>query len=356
MTVIESSSTTASITSSVAGNMPGVLPHALPYASPYTSPKWLIGGNAQTIWPALYSRTSRHELAINYTRERWTAPDADFIDVDFLKRDAAADAKPFCVLFHGLEGSSQSHYALAFAQWCAVNQWGYAVPHFRGCSGELNLAPRAYHSGDHAEIAWILQRFRQRMPTRTIYAVGVSLGGNALLRWAEEAGDSASRTVSSVCAISSPIDMVASGAAISRGFNRQTYTRMFLRSMKPRALDKLAQHPGLFDKATLMAARDLYEFDNVFTAPLHGFKNTEEYWARASAKPLLHHIRIPALVINACNDPFMPASALPAQHEVGEYVSLDQPAQGGHVGFAQGAFPAVVDWLPERVTQFFTHG
>jgi uncharacterized protein len=322
----------------------------------YQAPLWLPGGNAQTIWPALYSRTSSRDISIAYTRERWTSPDQDFIDVDFLNKSVADNARPFYVMFHGLEGSSQSHYARAFAQWCAAKQFGYAVPHFRGCSGELNLAPRAYHSGDFAEIGWILQRFRSSMPLRTIYAVGVSLGGNALLRWAEEAGELASRTVSGVCAISSPIDLTASGIAISRGFNRYTYTRMFLRSMKPRALKKLAQHPGLFDKAKLMAARDLYAFDNVFTAPLHGFKNTDDYWARASAKPLLHRIRIPALVINAHNDPFMPASALPAQQEVGEYVTLDQPAHGGHVGFAQGAFPAVVDWLPARVTQFFKHG
>lgn len=331
-----------------------LLQSSLP-AHAYRTPWWLVGGNTQTIWPALYSKASRTKFAAHYTRERWTSPDADFIDVDFLQNHSD-EAQPFCVLFHGLEGSSQSHYARAFAAWCAAQGWGYAVPHFRGCSGELNLAPRAYHSGDYAEIAWILQRFRSRMPTRKIVAVGVSLGGNALLRWAEELGESAAQIASAVCAISSPIDLAASGAAISRGFNRQVYTRMFLSTMKPRALTKLAQHPGLFDAEKLKASRDLYEFDNVFTAPLHGFKNTEDYWARASAKPQLARIRIPALVINALNDPFMPASALPAPHEVGAYVTLDQPPHGGHVGFAQGGFPGVVDWLPERVMHFFQHG
>ncbi len=325
------------------------------FLSAYQAPWWLRGGNAQTIWPALYSKTSRTQFTPQFTRERWATPDNDFIDVDFLNSDAQVQT-PFCVLFHGLEGSSQSHYAQAFAAWCKAHHWGYAVPHFRGCSGELNRAPRAYHSGDFEEIGWILQRFRSSMPTRTIYAVGVSLGGNALLRWAEEAGDSALQTASAVCAISSPIDLAASGAAIGRGFNRQVYTRMFLRSMKPRALAKLAQFPGLFDEGKLRAARDLYDFDNVFTAPLHGFKNTEDYWSRASAKPHLHRIRIPALVINARNDPFMPASALPTAKEVGSHVTLDHPAHGGHVGFARDSFPGVVDWLPERVTRFFQHG
>jgi hypothetical protein len=149
-----------------------------------------------------------------------------------------------------------------------------AVPHFRGCSGPLNLAPRAYHSGDFEEIGWILGRLRLRS-AGPLQAVGISLGGNALLRWAQEAGDSATVVASAVVAVCSPVDLAASGRAISRGFNRQVYTRMFLRTMKPKALAKLAQHPGLFSREALLAARDLYQFDNLFTAPLHGFRDTE---------------------------------------------------------------------------------
>ena len=124
---------------------------------------------------------------------------------------------------------------------------------------------------------------------------------------------------------------------------------MFLRTMKPRALAKLAQHPGLFDRERLLAARDLYDFDNVFTAPLHGFKDTEDYWARGSAKPHLHRIRIPTLVLNARNDPFVPAACLPASHEVGHCVTLWQPAHGGHVGFPAGAPPGHVLTMPQAV-------
>jgi predicted alpha/beta-fold hydrolase len=134
-----------------------------------------------------------------------------------------------------------------------------------------------------------------------------------------------------------------------RGFSRLTYTRMFLRSMKPRALAKLEQHPGLFDRDRLLAARDLYEFDNLFTAPLHGFVDTEDYWARASAKPHLHTIRIPALVLNARNDPFVPAVSLPRHSDVGTHVTLWQPAHGGHVGFASGAWPGHVQTMPNAV-------
>jgi predicted alpha/beta-fold hydrolase len=222
------------------------------------------------------------------------------------------------------------------------------VPHFRGCSGEINLAPRAYHSGDYEEIGWMLHRLRAAHRGR-IVAVGVSLGGNALLRWAEEAGASAAHCVAAVAAISSPIDLAAGGRAIGRGFNRAVYTRMFLRTMKPKALRKLAQHPGLFDRERLLAARTLYEFDNVFTAPLHGFRDTDDYWRRGSAKPHLAQIRIPALVLNALNDPFVPAHSLPHAREVGPHVTLWQPPHGGHVGFPGGRWPGHVLTLPEQV-------
>ena len=297
----------------------------------YRPPWWLPGGNAQTIWAALASRRHLGE-APRWQRERWTTPDGDFIDVDRTVHAAAAQA-PLLVLFHGLEGSSASQYAIAFADFAAKQGLILAVPHFRGCSGELNLAPRAYHSGDFAEVDWILQRFAADNPGRPLLAVGVSLGGNALLRWAGEVGEAAADRVRAVAAVCSPLDLAAGGHAIGRGFNRQIYTRMFMRSMVPKALLKLAQHPGLFDKDTLLAARDLYEFDNVFTAPLHGFRDVDDYWRRASAKPVLQNIRVPALALNARNDPFVPAFSRPGALESGSHVTLWQPAQGGHVGF-----------------------
>jgi len=312
----------------------------------YVAPRWLPGGNLQTIWPALCARRVLGGLP-KYRRERWATPDADFIDVDFLE-GAAPPAQPLLVLFHGLEGSSASHYAQAFADFARDHGMAYAVPHFRGCSGELNLGPRAYHSGDFEEIGWVLQRFRQ-LHRGPIAAVGVSLGGNALLRWAQEMGASAAQVADAVAAVSSPIDLAAGGRAIGQGFNRLVYTRMFLNTMKPKALRKLAQHPGLFDRAALLQARDLYAFDNVFTAPLHGFKNTDDYWQRASAKPHLKQIRIPALVVNARNDPFVPAWCLPSRTEAGSHVTLWQPAHGGHVGFAQGRLPGHVRSMPDAV-------
>ena len=329
----------------------------------YRAPRWLaghgaVGGNVQTIWPALYSRVhpDRRVGPVSYLRERWDTPDGDFIDVDFLPAPAGTPSpRPLLVMFHGLEGSAQSHYSRAFALWSNAQGWDFAVPHFRGCSGEINRAPRTYHSGDHAEADWILQRLARRH-AGPLLAVGISLGGNVLLRWVQEAGAEAERTVRAVVAISSPVDLAAAGHALAHGFNRQVYTRMFLQSMKPKALAKLQQHPGLFDEAALRAARDLHAYDNAFTAPLHGFANTEDYWARCSAKPGLKAMRhVPALVLNARNDPFIPAACLPTRGEVGPAVTLWQPHEGGHVGFPAGRFPGHVADLPQAVGRWLKH-
>lgn len=315
----------------------------------YKAPWWLPGGHLQTIWSALYAR-KRHAPQQVLLRERWNTPDGDFIDLDW--QQASHPGRPLMVMFHGLEGSSLSHYAQACADWAAEQDVHWVMPHFRGCGGELNRKPRAYHSGDHAEIDWILRRLRDQHRTAggtVLVALGVSLGGNALMRWAGEHGESARQQADALAAICSPLDLARSGQAIGQGFNRQVYTRMFLRSMKPKALAKLAQHPGLFERKRLQAARDLFDFDNVFTAPLHGFRDTHDYWRRASAKPLLGRVRVPALLVNALNDPFVPASSLPGPADVSDSVTLWQPRHGGHVGFASGRWPGHVRALPDRV-------
>ena len=310
----------------------------------YRAPRWLPGGHAQTIWPALFSRRYLGPRPV-FRRERWTTPDGDFVDVDWQGEDVGST---LLVLFHGLEGSSSSHYAQAFAAEARQRGWRFAIPHFRGCSGELNLAPRAYHSGDWEELAWMMTRFRS-LHRGSVVAVGVSLGGNALLRFAEEAGEAAAASVRAVAAVSAPLDLAAGGRSIGRGFGRQVYTRMFMRTMRAKALRKLAQHPGLFDAACMRAARGLRDFDDIFTAPLHGFRDAADYYARASAGPQLARIRIPALVLNARNDPFLPAAALPRANAVGPCVTLWQPTHGGHVGFASGRWPGHLHALPESV-------
>jgi predicted alpha/beta-fold hydrolase len=308
----------------------------------YRAPLWLPGGHLQTIYPALCIA----KPPVAYRRERWDTPcGQDFIDVDLV---SAAPEQPCVLLFHGLEGSSDSHYARALMAVVAARGWSGAVAHFRGCSGEANRAPRFYHSGDASEIDWIVRRLRARH-AGPFFVAGVSLGGNALLRWLGEYGHAA-EIVDAAVSVSAPLDLAAGGKALSNGLNR-LYTRMFLQSLKPKALAKLAHYPHLFDRDALLAARDLYAFDNVVTAPLHGYRDTDDYWHRASARHVLHDITVPTLVLNARNDPFLPGRHLPAS--AAPAVTLEYPATGGHVGFATGPFPGRIDWLPRRILQFF---
>ena len=310
----------------------------------YPAPRWLPGGHLQTIYPA--ACISKPD--IRYRRERWDTPDGDFVDIDFID---GTPGQPFIVLFHGLEGSSASHYGRALMARAAALGWSGAIPHFRGCSGELNLAPRFYHSGDAPEIDWLLRRLRNHglaRQTSRFYAVGVSLGGNALLRWLGESQHQA-EIVDAACAISAPLDLAGGGAALSRGLN-MIYTRVFLRTLKPKCLQKLKQFPGLFDADTMLRSRNLYEFDNVVTAPLHGYRNSDDYWDRASAKHVLDDITVPTLVLNAQNDPFLPPTHLP--QKAATPVTLSYPREGGHVGFATGPWPGKLDWLPGQIIKF----
>ncbi|WP_292935613.1 alpha/beta fold hydrolase [Noviherbaspirillum sp.] len=309
----------------------------------YPAPSWLPGGHLQTIFPA--TCIAKPEVA--YRRERWQTPDSDFIDIDFVD---GQQGRPFIVMFHGLEGSSDSHYARALMAHVTSLGWSGAVPHFRGCSGELNHAPRFYHSGDAQEVDWIIRRLADRYRARIskFYATGVSLGGNALLRWLGESQHQA-EIIDAACAISAPLDLAGGGAALSRGLN-MIYTRVFLQTLKPKCLQKLKQFPSLFDRETMLRARTLYEFDNIVTAPLHGYRDTDDYWNRASAKHVLSDITVPTLVLNAQNDPFLPPQHLPSA--ASPCVTLDYPAHGGHVGFAVGGPPGRIDWLPQRMLHF----
>lgn len=315
-------------------------------AKPYRAPDWLPGGHAQTLWPLLIK-----PRPIALRRERWDTPDGDFIDVDLL--DGPPEA-PLLVLFHGLEGSARSHYAISTARRCQSLGWRFALPHFRGCSGELNRRPRAYHSGDSQEIDWILRRLHSQQGGQRLHAAGVSLGGNALLKWAGEQGDAAREIVTGVAALCAPLDLAACGHALARGFNT-IYTRHFLSTLKRISAARLQRFPGLFDAARMRTAHNLWQFDDAVTAPVHGFKGADDYWARASAKPWLKHIAVPALAVNPKNDPFLPAPHLPQRHEVSPSVRLEHPDAGGHVGFVTGPFPGRLDWLPERLVHFFLY-
>jgi len=308
----------------------------------YQAPPWLRGGHAQTIWPALMLRPPRPA----YRREVWPTPDGARIALDFID---GQHQQPLLVLFHGLEGSSDSHYARALMQHASNRGWHGVVPHFRGCGGVSNPLPRAYHAGDAAEIRWILQALAARY--RQVFVSGFSLGASMLLNYLAEEGRDALPTAAA--AISAPLDLGAASSRLDSGLNRMLYTRMFLRTLKAKALAQSRLHPGLFDARKVSQASTFRAFDQLVTAPLHGFSGADDYWARSSSRQRLRQIGCNTLILNARNDPFLPPQALPTQDEVSPSVRLDFPEQGGHVGFVTGAFPGNLDWLGRRMMHFF---
>ena len=281
---------------------------------------------------------------IAFRRERWNTPDGDFIDLDW-----AGTQGPLIAIFHGLEGSSASPYARAIAARALAMGWSCVVPHFRGCSGELNRLPRAYHSGDSEEIGWVLRALRQK--AENLFACGISLGGNALLKYLGEQGDQA--VIRKAVSISAPLDLAAAGRALDSGLSREVYTRIFLRTLKKKTFEKIKRQKIPIDSLRLRNARTFWEFDDAVTAPLHGFLGADDYWARSSSGPYLARIRVPTLVLNARNDPFMPASALDAVErglrDIQSGVTLDFPSSGGHAGF-----PGRGRWLARRVMDFLS--
>jgi len=318
---------------------------------PYRAPNWLAGGHAQTIWPYFVARPD-----VRYRRERVITPDGDFWDFDWSDAAAGNAMAPLVVVFHGLEGVSGSHYARTLMTALALIGWRGVIPHFRGCSGEPNMKPRAYHSGDHEEVGAMLAAIRARVGHDVAtYAIGVSLGGSALLNWLGRQGSLAATLITAAASVSAPLALTVAGVEIGRGLN-QIYAWHFLDTLKPKGRAMARRFPGLLDETRLRHVRTMYDFDDVVTAPLHGFTGTADYWRRASSKPWLPHVAVPTLVLNAKNDPFIPPSSLPGPADVSREVVLEQPAEGGHAGFLEGSFPGRHTWLPRRLLQFLRFG
>ena len=311
----------------------------------YMAPAWLLGGQMQTIY-AYYLKLTP---AFAYRRERWDTPDGDFIDLDWL--DGFPRESKLVVLFHGLEGCSRSHYAVSLMNQLRGEGWCGIVPHFRGCGGEINRLHRSYHAADSAEVDWILRRLRAKH-RGSLYAVGISLGGNMLLKWLGEQGERAEDVVERAAAVSAPVDLQIAAKQLDCGWKKRIYAAYFLRTMKPKVLAKITTHGLDLDPRAIRTSATFREIDNLYTAPVHGFRDADDYWMRSSSKPWLRHITVPTLLINALNDPFFPGHALPTCEEVSEAVALEYPRSGGHVGFVSGRFPGHIGWLPRRILSF----
>jgi len=283
-------------------------------------------------------------------RERVETPDGDFVDLDWLAgRERGA---PLVVILHGLEGSSRSHYVSGLLRELEQVGWRGLVVNFRSCGGEVNRSRRMYHSGDTEDLEFVISRLTAREPNLRLGLVGVSLGGNVSLKWLAERGDDAPAQVGAAVAISTPFSLAACAAALDSGLNRTLYTVNFLSTMKTK-LDKKAQlYEGVLDLPAARKAKTFAEYDRLVTAPLGGFANERDYWARASSGPLLPRIRRPTLLINALNDPFIPASALPrAAIAKSRWLEAAFVAEGGHAGFLQGR-SGKRSWAEARAVAF----
>ena len=325
--------------------------------STYQRPWWLPTGHLQSIYSQWLPRPN-----VAYRRERLELDDGDFIDLDWAdpngktvrpERSEGSDGEaPLLVFFHGLEGGSNSQYCRTTMASANARGWTGMVAHFRGCSGEPNRLPRSYHSGDSEHCDIVLTEMRRRFPARAIFAVGVSLGGNALTKWCGEQGDAASDVISAAASVSNPLDLGISAEAILHGKN-WIFNRYFMRAMGTSYGARMQLHPQLREKAFLINPKSFPQFDEHYTAPTHGYTSSWDYYHRASSRGFIAQIRVPFLLLNAMNDPFVPAALFPNLGEVPDNVTLEQPTDGGHVGFVSGPFPGRLNWLPERLCEFF---
>ncbi len=317
----------------------------------YSAPRWLVGGHSQTIASARLAPRPR----VQYYRQRWQTPDHDFIDLDFTEPESTHHQyQNLWVLFHGLEGCSRSHYSVSMMHY--VKQIGAlgVVVHFRGCSGDQNLTPRAYHSGDSAELNWLLPLLRQKLAfIQNCQVIGISLGGNVLLKWLGELGSQAQQWVDCAVSISAPINLAAGAQHMASGFSR-VYTQHFLRTLIPKALDKIRRFPGLGEPEKIKVCNNFIEFDNLVTAPWHGFSDAYDYYQKSSALQYLPGIAVPTLLVHAHNDPFLPGSYLPNSAQLPAVVQCLYPQTGGHVGFVQArGFRLNLEWMPTVCGHFF---
>jgi predicted alpha/beta-fold hydrolase len=308
---------------------------------------WCTNRHVQTVWGPFF----RHPR-VPFRRERIVTADDDFVDLDWLDAPAARDA-PLLLVLHGLEGSSRSHYVGGLLAGARARGWRGVVLNFRSCSGELNRQPRFYHSGDTTDFDAILRHLLTRGPDLRVGVVGISIGGNVLLKWLGEQQGKVPAAVRGGVTISVPYDLTACAQVLDRGFAKLVYTANFMRTMRRKVAAKAKVYPGFVDVAAASRARTFSEYDTAVTAPLFGFADARDYWRRASSLPYLAAIARPTLLLNALDDPFVPADSLPKPPELSQHVRLEVTRRGGHVGFVEGRRPwRVRSWAEGRALDF----
>ncbi len=284
--------------------------------------RWLPGPHLPTIWASEFRAVN----SVNLEFERLELPDGDFVDLATTPNKLA----PAVIVLHGLEGSHQSSYARAIlAALHGAGFWGVLL-HFRGCSGEPNRLARTYHSGDTADLAYVVQWLEARTGVAPFAAIGYSLGGNVLLKWLAE--ENASARLETAVAVSVPFDLAACADRLNEGFSR-IYQRRLVKSMQDKYLLKFKTQASPLGRLDVRQLKTFWDYDDQVTAPLHGFRDVHDYYGRSSSRQYLSDITIPTLILHARDDPFVPAHAIPEATELGAHTALELVAHGGHVGF-----------------------
>jgi predicted alpha/beta-fold hydrolase len=308
--------------------------------SSYRAPAWLRGGHAQTIFPALFRRVPQ----VTKRRERIELPDGDFLDLDW----ATLGSNRLAILSHGLEADSSATYIQGMAGALHRRGWDVLAWNYRGCGGESNRLLKFYHSGASDDLDHVVRHALAVHPARHIDLIGFSLGGNMTLKYLGER--EVDPRVHRAVAFSVPCDLACSSVRLSSALNRHLYMRRFLVSLRKKLAEKQPRFPAEIDLTGIGAIRDFRGFDDRFTAPLHGFRDAEDYWARSSSRPFLSRILIPALLVSAANDPFLGPRCFPLEEaEASPHFHLEVPADGGHCGFPGGFREA---WAEHRAAEF----
>ena len=311
-------------------------------ASRFRPAWWLPGAHLQTLFPPVF----RNRTPPLLQRERIELEDGDFLDIDC----TAAQSGPLVLLLHGLEGSIRSHYVAGLLHALSSGGFQAAVLYFRGCSGEPNRLARSYHSGETGDVDRVLRYLAGHPARRPLYVVGVSLGGNVLLKWLGENPDQS--LVARAIAVSVPFELNAAALRLERGFSR-VYQAYLLRKLRRATRSKARHHALPLEVSQLRQLRTFRAFDDKVTAPLHGFAGVDDYYRKCSSRAFIGRISTPTLVLHAEDDPFMTADAIPAPEELGPGVRLEICRSGGHAGFVSGNWPWNPHyWLDERVCEF----
>lgn len=310
---------------------------------------WLKNCHLQTI----FAKYLAPKLPLSLKAELFDLPDGDELMLHWGSLPANS-ATPLVLLLHGLEGNYRSHYVRGMMH--SLQQHGFAcvLMHFRGCHGEANKLPRAYHSGDTADVAVVINMLQQRFPDTPLAAVGFSLGGNVLMKYCgEQAGNC---PLQAAVAVSAPLQLSASADRINQGFSR-VYQRYLLGRLKATMRRKLKKHqpfPLPLSTTDIQQLSTIRQFDDLLTAPLHGFTDAEDYYAKASAQPYLSRITRPCLLIHAKDDPFLAPSVIPSHPQPPLQLLLS--SHGGHVGFISGGSPwRPIYWLDLVIPAFLQH-